>query len=91
MPPGWRGERASERLHPGRQMAWHAASVCLLHANPRIDVSGKDSTTAGPMRIRYDITFDSITQDSTQLPIVLAETQPFRRKWPKSRLGLVDK
>jgi hypothetical protein len=30
----------------------------------------------GPVRIRYDITLDSITQDSTQLQIPPTETQP---------------
>jgi hypothetical protein len=32
------------------------------------------------VRIRYDITFDSITKDST------TEAQQFSRKWPKSSL-----
>src|ERR1700733_4960406 len=34
-------------------------------AHPRIHVPGEDSTIAGPVRIRYDITLDSITKDST--------------------------
>ena len=37
---------------------------------PRIHVSGQDLTIAGPVRISYDITLDSITQDLTQRHIV---------------------
>src|ERR1700733_15819211 len=65
MPPGRHGERGSERLHPGRQRVRHVASSCIWHAHPRIHVPGEDSTIVGPVRIRYDITFDSITKDST--------------------------
>jgi hypothetical protein len=42
------------------------------------------SKTLGPVRIHYDITLDSITQDSTQLRIVPAATQRFGGKWAKS-------
>jgi len=87
MLPARCGKCASKRLHPGRQCVRNAASSCIWHAQPRIDVSGADSTIAGPVRIRYDITLDSITQDSTHLHIVPTETQPFSGKWSKSSSG----
>jgi hypothetical protein len=50
----------------------HAANAFALpspasgiHPIPRIDVSGTASKTLGPVRIHYNITLDSITQDST--------------------------